>query len=43
MVLGMGDRVEGGRLQAAIAAAMGAPGELSSGRDREGHGLGHVE
>ena len=39
----MGDRVEGGRLQAAIAAAMGARGELCSGQDREGHGLGHVE
>ena len=43
MVLGMGDRVEGGRLHAVIAAAIEARGELCSGRNMEGHGLGHVE
>ena len=40
---GMGDRVEGGPPRAAMATAMGARGELGSGRGRERHELGEVD
>ena len=39
----MGEGVEGGPPRAAMAAAMGAHGELCSGREEEGRGLGKVE
>ena len=43
MTLSMGDGVEGGPPRVAMAAAMGARGELGSGREREGCELGLVE
>ena len=43
MTPGMGDGVEGGPPRAAMATAMGARGELGSGRGRERHGLGEVD
>ena len=39
----MGEGVEGGPPRAAMAAAMGARGELSSGRERGWRELGQVE
>ena len=43
MTPGMGEGVEGGPPRAAMVAAMGACGELGSGREREGCELGLVE
>ena len=40
---GMGQGVEGGPPRAAMAAAMGVRGELCSGKEEEGRGLGRVE
>jgi len=40
---GRGKRAEGGPPRAAMATAMGARGELGSGRGRERHGLGEVD
>ena len=42
MTPGMGDGVEGGPPRAAMAAAMGARGELGSGRERAWRELGQV-
>ena len=43
MTPGRGKRAEGGPPWAAMAAAMGAHGELGSGREREGREMGLVE
>ena len=43
MTPGRGKRAAGGPPRAAMAAAMGARGELGSGREREGCELGLVE
>ena len=40
---GMGEGVEGGTRRAAVVAVPGARGELCSGREEEGRGLGKVE
>jgi hypothetical protein len=39
----VGDGVEGGPPRAVMTAAMGACGELYSGKEEEGGGLGRVE
>ena len=43
MTSGMGDGVEGGPPRPAMATAMGARGELGSGRGRKRHELGEVD